>query len=194
MKNLKALTINMSIVAIIIGLSFGAFVLLHGTKLSYAFTTAPNTVAASATVSNVCYITSVTGNVPLAFGTMLPGSNTINANFLIVDTDTNGNAAANILIQGGIGPVVSQFTPQNSVWQGPSTSNIFIGNTVWSPTNVLYASGNTLTNALINTNIQVPAPTQGSPTTTQNIFFGMAIPPATTGGVYNTNIIFEDSC
>jgi hypothetical protein len=146
-----------------------------------ALTTA--NVVVTANVQQVCYITLSTNSIN--FGQIPAAGNTGYTANGIVDYDQGGNVAANILVEG---------TNWNEV--SPVTGNSFgVSNTVWGTSNtVAYSAGTPLGNTLADTNIQIPAPTQTTPTTSNNIYFGLGIPGGTPAGVYQQTITIENSC
>jgi hypothetical protein len=152
----------------------------------------PSTVSASANIANTCFIS--LSNTAINFGSGLvpgAGANTANA---VTDNDINGNVAANILVAGGIAQgAVPPFTAADSIWQ--SGANSFgITNTVEDGATHASIVGNDVTNALVDTAIQITAPTQGTPSQSKTIYFGLNIPGGTPAGTYTTNIIIENLC
>jgi len=133
----------------------------------------------SANVQGVCYISLSTNTIN--FGTVVASAN-VPTQFGVTDSDNGGNVAANMLVYG-------------SDWVGPTT---FGGsNTSWNPTSLAIYGGNALTtNSLSpqNTGIVIPAPTQNSPSTSNNIYFGLRVPGGAPSGTYTQNIIIENSC
>ncbi len=146
-----------------------------------ALTTA--NVVVTANVQQVCYITLSTNSIN--FGQIPAARNTGYTNNGIIDYDQGGNVAANILVEG---------TNWNEV--SPVTGNSFgVSNTVWGTSNtVAYSAGTALSNILADTAIQIPAPTQTTPTTSNSIYFGLGIPGGTPAGVYQQTITIENSC
>ncbi len=146
-----------------------------------ALTTA--NVEVTFTVQPTCYI-SLSSNA-INFGQLAAGKNTGYTSNVIVDSDNGGNVAANILVNGTNWEEIS-----------PATGNSFgVSNTVWGPSNtVAYSAGTHLTTIANNTNILIPAPTQSTPTTSNDIYFGLGIPGGTPAGTYTQTITIENSC
>jgi hypothetical protein len=144
-----------------------------------ATATATNTVTASANVQGTCYI-SLSSN-QINFGSISPNAN-VPTNMIITDSDNGGNVAANILVDG-----------TNWIY---SSYSFGVSNTLWSASTQSTYTGTplTLTPTLTNTNIVIPAPTQTTPTTSNNIYFGLAIPAGTPPGIYTQTITIENSC
>ncbi len=135
------------------------------------------TVPTTANVLPYCYIS--LGTYSISFGTISPGSNSPTSNVVAVN-DPGGNVQANVLVDG-------------TDWTTGS-SNFGVSNTLWNPTSLGTYAGNALTNALAPTSIIIPAPSVGSPTTSNNIYFGLGVPAGTTAGAYTQNILIENSC
>ena len=93
--------------------------------------------------------------------------------------DPGGNAPANILVAA------------SGNWIGP-TANIPFGNILWANANNSAGTGLTLT--LTNTLIQIPAPNTLTPTTSNDIYFGINVPIAQPPGIYTSNILLQNSC
>lgn len=188
MKTRKGLLIKLSAVIAIVALavlSLALITFIQAPQVSYAGTLS-NTVSASATVSSVCYITLTPTSIN--FGSIASGANVL-TNVQVTDNDINGNAAANVLIGGGTGPV----SPYNGVWV--SGGNSFgIANTLFSGASQASYTGTAVTNTLTLTTIYVGAPTQASPFVANSIYFGLNIPGGTAAGSYTTNIVIENSC
>ena len=153
-------------------------------KVSTA-TTGESNVVASATVNAKCFIT--WSNTAVAFGNIDPTQAAATSN-LVVGTDTDGNAATNVLVAGG-----------NWVLEY-DTTNYFVQNTLWNPTSAGAGVGNVvnlyngLFSSLEDTNILITAPTQSNPTTTNNIFFGAEVPGGTPSGIYVQNVVLSTAC
>lgn len=135
------------------------------------------TVAVTANVATQCFISLSPSTIN--FGAINPGANVPTANE-ITDSDIGGNIAANVLVYGG-----------NWIF---GSNNFGVSNTLWSPSSLGTYSGNALTNSLVNTQIVVQAPTPTQTTTSNNIYFGLAIPAGTIAGTYSQNIVIENSC
>ena len=140
-----------------------------------------NTVA-TANVQSACFISLNTASID--FGSLDPNANVPTAN-QIIDTNQGGNVASNILVEGGN-------------WISGS-NNFYVANTLWNPTSASAGTGNALAlytglSSLVDTLIQVAAPTLSTPTTSSNIYFGMEIPGGTPAGIYTQNIVYGYSC
>ncbi len=188
--NIETKTLKQKIkVAMIPGvLLLAASMMVLGLNLNFvgAGTTSPSNVVASATVLGLCYV-----SVPATMTfTSIPAGSSDPTNLQITDTDTGGNQAANVFIAG------------NALWvtSSPGASNSFaISNTLWNPTtNSLSTVGNAITTTLIDTRIQIPAPTQVAPTQTANIYFGLNVPGGVSGSAggytYTTTITIMNGC
>ncbi len=140
-------------------------------------------ITATLTVPGQCFIQ--LSNTAIAFGNINPGSNTPYTSNLVVDNGLDNNVPSNILVEG-------------SSWISGS-GNFFVSNTVWATTNVAYTQTPSSTENplqlypgnLINTNIEIPYPPTSS---SNNIYFGVAVPPGQPAGVYTQNILLENSC
>ncbi|MDE1865013.1 MAG: hypothetical protein KGH94_00010 [Candidatus Micrarchaeota archaeon] len=160
-----------------------------GSVVSFAGTTS-NTVSGTVGVQKVCAISTVSATA-INFGSIFPGGNVNTANALTI-TDSGGNAASNILVEGGLGNLLGS---NNDIWVGTSASNtIYISNTLWSAASQGSYTGTALTNALVDTAVVLPAPTQASPSKSNTIYFGMGVPSGTPADTYTTNIIVETTC
>ncbi|MEM0086889.1 MAG: hypothetical protein QXT36_01305 [Candidatus Micrarchaeaceae archaeon] len=137
---------------------------------------APSNVVANVAVGNVIYL-SVSPNT-INFGNLYPAGAAYDTNVLVTDNDIGGNMGANILVEGGN-------------WIGPSSS-FGVGNTLWDATTQNTYIGTALSATFANTLIFIPAPTLSTPTTSNNIYFGLSIPGGTPAGVYTQNILFEN--
>jgi len=131
----------------------------------------------SANVQGVCYISLNTNTIN--FGTVFASAN-VPTQFGVTDYDNGGNVAANILVSG-------------NNWVGPTTT-FGVGNTLWNPTSSTSYIGNALTTGPADTHIVIPAPTQNTPSTSNRIYFGLAVPGGAPSGTYTQNIIIENSC
>ena len=142
-----------------------------------AFASSSSNVAANVVVTSVCY-TSPTPN-SISFGTMSPNTNAP-TNVLVTDQDIGGNIASYLFVSG-------------STWS--SGSNTFgISNTTWDASSQSSYTGTHLSATASNTAILIPAPTIGTPTTSNSIYFGLAVPTATPPGTYTQTITIENSC
>lgn len=138
-----------------------------------AYTSTSNVIA-SVSVPKACFISLGTGSI--FFGSIAPGSSTVYTVNSVSDIDTNGNANANILVEG------------NDLTSG--ALDIGVSNTVWSATNVLIGSGTTLTNTLVDTHVVV----YSSGGSTNSIFFGLTVPAGQATATYAANYLLENSC
>ena len=166
-RSLGLLSILAGIIAIIGYLSF---------PLIYPSSGNSN-VNANVVVSSACFI----GLSPnsITFGNMAPTSS-YNTNVLVTDTDNGGNVAANILLEG-------------TAWTSGSNSFV-VGQTNYNGLSQSSYSGVSLTASLVDTAIQIPAPTVSTPSTSNTIYFGLQVPGGTTPGTYTQTITFENSC
>lgn len=148
--------------------------ILFGSSMVFA---ASSNVAASVSISAVCY-TSATPN-SISFGTMSPNTN-VPTNVLVTDQDVGGNVGSYLYISG-------------SSWS--SGSNSFgISNTTWDSSSQSTYTGTGLSSTASNTAILIPSPSISTPTTSNDVYFGLAIPSATPAGTYTQTITFENSC
>jgi len=136
-----------------------------------------NTISANVFVQGACY-TSLSPNT-IAFGTVYPGSNTL-TNMQVTDSDIGGDVASTIYVESG-----------NWVY---GTNSFYVTNAVWNPSSQSAFVGNAITLGFMPTNIIIAAPTQASSTTSNNVYFGIAIPGGTPSGLYANTITLENSC
>ncbi len=139
-------------------------------------------VIASATVNSVCLMS--ISNTAIDFGLVSPTVSTATSNIVAI-IDNGGNAPANVLVAGGN-------------WISGS-SNFYVANTLWNPTSASAGVGNSLAlyaglASLVDTLIQIPAPTLLIPTTSNNLYFGVGIPAGTPPGIYTQNIVYGYNC
>ncbi len=188
-KNLKRNAKIAVIPALLVMAAAALFAFCSLGNVGLVFTTfnTPNAlISANVVITSVCYIS--VAPTTIAFGSVYSGGNTL-TNFVLTDTDTGGDAPANILLSG------------NALWTTTSAGsyNSFgVGNTLWDSTNDLAYTGTHLTSSLFDSKIQVPAPSIATPSTTANVYFGLGIPGGTfaseVGTPYTTTITVEDSC
>jgi hypothetical protein len=134
--------------------------------------TSQNVVISNVIVSKTCFITL---NVPsVFFGSLAPAYGTVYTANFVGDTDTNGNANANILVYGS--NLISQ------------SNTIGITNMTWAVTNTLLGSGTAMTVVLTDTHQTVSA--GGS----NQIFIGFNVPSGQLPGTYVGNVVLENSC
>jgi len=144
--------------------------------------TTSNVLSVTVNVLPTCYIS--LSPTSINFGTLAAGTNTGNSWNGIVDTDTGGNAQATINVYGG-----------NWIFSSNTAISFYVANTVWSSTNTVgYSSGTPLTLTPISTNIIVPAPTQSNPSTSNTVYFGVAVPGGAPVGAYTQNIVIANQC
>ena len=77
------------------------------------------------------------------------------------------------------------------------SNNFYVTNTLWSPTSAGSTTPLTLYTglaSLVDTLIQIPAPSSSNPATTNTIYFGIDIPAGTPAGVYTQNIVYGYTC
>jgi len=143
--------------------------------------TTSNVLTVTVNVLPTCYI-SLSPN-SINFGTLATGTTSTTWNG-ITDTDTGGNAQATINVWGG-----------NWIYSSNTEISFYVANTVWSPTNtVSYSSGTPLTLSPVSTGITVPAPTQSNPSTSNTVYFEVAVPGGAPVGAYTQNIIIANQC
>ncbi|MCW6160443.1 MAG: hypothetical protein LVQ95_05160 [Candidatus Micrarchaeales archaeon] len=172
-----AFTIFIASIAAIAFISLFAF----DSILSNASTASTNVIA-SATVNSVCIMS--ISNTAIDFGLVSPTVSTATSNIVAI-IDTGGNAPANVLVAGG-----------NWIF---GSNSFYVANTLWNPTSASAGVGNALAlytglTSLVDTFIQVPAPTLSVPTTYNNIYFGVGIPGGTPAGIYTQNIVYGYNC
>ena len=101
---------------------------------------------------------------------------------VVTDTDTGGNIAANILVDGGNWiSGLNNFYVANTLWDGTSDAT-YIGNALQLDPNIQ------------DTNIQIAQPTPSAPSKSASIYFGLAVPAGQASGAYTQNIVFENKC
>ncbi|MFP3278367.1 MAG: hypothetical protein RXO43_02280 [Candidatus Micrarchaeota archaeon] len=143
--------------------------------------TTSNVLSVTVNVLPTCYIS--LSPTSINFGTLATGTTSTTWNG-ITDTDTGGNAQATIYVYGG-----------NWIYSSNPAISFYVANTVWSPTNSgSYNSGTPLTLSLVNTGIIVPAPTQSNPSTSNTVYFEVAVPGGAPVGAYTQNIVIANQC
>jgi len=154
---------------------------VSGSNTIYSLQPSSNTLSVTVNVLSTCYI-SLSPN-SINFGTLATGTTSTTWNG-IVDTDNGGNVQATISVWGG-----------NWIYSSNTAITFYVANTVWSPTNTgSYSSGTPLTLTPINTGIIVPAPTQSNPSTSNTVYFEVAVPGGAPVGAYTQNIIIANEC
>jgi len=144
--------------------------------------TTSNVLSVTVNVLPTCYIS--LSPTSINFGTLATGTNTGNSWNGIVDTDNGGNVQATIYVYGG-----------NWIFSSNTAISFYVANTVWSGTNtVSYSSGTPLTLTPVSTGIIVPAPTQSNPSTSNTVYFGVAVPGGAPVGAYTQNIVIANQC
>ncbi len=157
-----------------LALSIFAAVVLLSSTVSFAYTS--NTSAtANVNVGNVIYITITPSSN--TFGNVYPGS-AYDTNVLFTDTDNGGNLAANILISG------SGFS------YGSNT--IGVSNTLWDYSSQTSYAGTALSGTPADTGITLAQPSIASPSTSNEIYFGVSIPSGTEAGLYAQTLTFNN--
>ena len=143
----------------------------------FAFASSSSNVAANVVVTSVCYTSPTPSSI--TFGTTSPNTN-IPTNVLVTDQDVGGNIASYMFVSG-------------TTWA--SGSNTFgISNTTWDASSQSTYTGTHLSSTASNTAILIPAPTISTSTTSNDIYFGLAVPSATPPGTYTQTITIENSC
>ena len=138
---------------------------------------ATNTLTANVLVPASCFI-SLSSNA-ITFGALVPGGS-YNTNVPITDNDIGGNAQATLYVEGGDWSYLS--------------NTIAVGNTLWNPSSASSYVGNSLTSGFASTGLVLPAPSLGTPTTSNVVYFGVKIPGGTPSGTYTQTITIENSC
>ncbi len=157
----------------IASLVFGGFIASRAIT-AHAGSTNANVVA-NVVVSSVCYLGATPNTI--TFGTIAPGAS-IPANVAVTVNDVDGNIDGYLSVEGG-----------NWISTAPAAS-FEVSNTTWSATeDEPFASANALSTTPANTGIIVPFSTASN-----TIYFGLAIPGATTAATYTQNIILSNSC
>ena len=152
----------------------------YGINLAGA-SSSPSNVVASLSVKSSCSI-SAPSNTAINFGNLNP-TQTYSATNAVTFTDSGGNAPANILVAGS-----------NMISGG---NNFYVTNTLWSAISGGSTTALTLYTglaSLVDTLIQIPAPSRTAPSTTNTIYFGIDIPAGTPAGIYTQNIVYGYTC
>ena len=157
-----------------LALSIFAAVVWLSSPVSFAFTS--NTSAtANVNVGNVIYITITPSSN--TFGNVYPGTS-YDTNVLFTDTDNGGNLAANVFISG-----------TNFIY---GSNNIGVSNTLWDyPSQTSYV-GNALSGTSTDTHITIAQPIIATPSTSNEIYFGVSIPSGTVAGLYTQTLTFNN--
>jgi len=160
---------------------------VSGSNSIYSSQPSSNTLSVTVNVLPTCYI-SLSAN-SINFGTLSSGKNTTTTWNEIVDSDPGGNLEATIQVAG-----------TNWIYTSNNAITFYVANTVYSGTNTISYSQAFPTNSLSlypafePTNIIVPAPTQSTSTTSNEIYFGLGVPGGTPQGAYTQNIIIANQC
>jgi hypothetical protein len=164
--------------SLLLGIFFGVIGVMSYLSFPLIYpSSGSSNVNANVVVSSACFI-GISPN-SITFGNMAPTS-AYDTNVLVTDTDNGGNVAANILLEG-------------TTWA--SGSNTFaVGQTNYNGLSQSSYLGVSLTTSLVDTAIQIPAPTVLSPSTSNTVYFGLEVPGGTTPGTYTQTITFENSC
>ncbi len=176
MENTSRRPIYIMLLVGVLAVVVGVFLAIQAAPLAMAGTTT-NALTANVVVSSACY--TLASSNPLSFGTVSPGTSTF-TNTVATDNDVGGNAGAYFYINGA-----------NMAWL---SNTILVGNTLWSQSAMGSYAGNALTTTFANTFIFIPAPSIASPTSTNNIYFGIKVPSATPNGIYTQTITFNNLC
>jgi len=154
---------------------------------TYSLQPSSNTLSVTVNVLPTCYI-SLSAN-SINFGTVSSGKNTTTTWNEILDYDPGGNLQATINVAGS-----------NWIYTSNNAITFYVANTVYSGTNTISYSQAFPSNSLSlypafeSTNIIVPAPTQSTSTTSNEIYFGLGVPGGTKVGAYTQNIIIANEC
>ena len=153
----------------------------------YSSQPSSNTLSVTVNVLSTCYIS--LNATSINFGTVLSGANTVTTWNGILDSDPGGNAQAAIYVAGS-----------NWIYSTNSLISFYVANTVYSGTNTISYSQAYPSNSLSlyptfeYTGLTVAAPTQATPTTHTNIYFGLGVPGGAKAGAYTQNIIIANQC
>ena len=152
-----------------------------------------NVVVFNVFVPGICYIDIGTANI--VFGILPPGTNTL-TNFQLTVNDIGGNSASNVFVNGDATDLIGGATGQQAGnWVATSgTGNFYVSNTLWNPTSLNSYTGYPLTFVQHDTYVFLPAPTVSTPTTTNYVYFGLAVPGGAPAATYDQNIIVATSC
>ncbi|MFP3278368.1 MAG: hypothetical protein RXO43_02285, partial [Candidatus Micrarchaeota archaeon] len=127
------------------------------------------------TISSVTCTISL-GTTAINFGSLNPGANVATTN-AITDSNT-GTANAYMYVYGG-----------NWIYSSNTAISFYVANTVWSnKANTAYSSATRLSNLATNTTILVPA------SSSNTIYFGLAVPGGAPAGAYTQNIVIANQC
>ena len=159
------------------GTAVGLFtenILFENKNTTLSVSSSTETVQLTANVQGACYI-ALSPNT-IAFGAIYASAN-VPTNVMVTDTDSAGNAAANVLLEG-------------TAWTGLGSNSFGVSNTMWDATSQSTYTGTALSNTLALTSISISATTPAS----ANVFFGLGVPGGTPAGVYTQTITIENSC
>jgi len=153
----------------------------------YSLQPSTNTLSVTVNVLPTCYI-SLSAN-SINFGTMPSGTNTETNWTGILDSDPGGNEQATIAVAG-----------TNWIYSSNTAISFYVANTVYSGTNTISYSQAFPSNslpllpALPSTGLTIAPPTQATPTTKTEVYFGLGVPGGTKVGAYTQNIIIGNQC
>ncbi|MCL5429956.1 MAG: hypothetical protein M1504_00580 [Candidatus Marsarchaeota archaeon] len=168
-------------IAVITGVLLAVVLVASVLIVRQSSATSSGNVVANVVVGSVCYMG--VSNTAITFENLNPNSigalAAPTANLIVV-SDNGGNAAYNIIVSGG-----------NMVFD---SNSFFVDNTLWNPISAGAGVGNGLTLTAVTTNIIIAAPTESTPTTSNNIYFGLEVPAGTPQGIYTNTITLGNTC
>ncbi len=158
---------------------------------SYAFTVANQVVSGSVYVPSPASGSVVAGNTTAI--TFTQPSCTISLSTNSIDFgNINPNAdmpTSNEIIDSNGGSAGGYMYAYGGNWIGTSSSNTFyVANTLWNPSTSGSLIGNQLLPVSSNTEIYLP------PSSSNNIYFGVGVPPGQTADSYSQNITILNEC
>ncbi len=172
--NSRSAQIRASAISLFISLSATLLLMFMLLRPAYG-AGAPSNAIGIVNVMSACFI-SLNPNT-INFGQIEPSSN-VPTNQLVQDADAGGNVQSNMLI-----------TATNWI-SGPNS--FYVANTLWDSTNDLSYLGNSLPLYPFQTFTPILVPF--GPSTSANVYFGLAIPASQAVGIYTQNIVMENSC
>ena len=140
-----------------------------------------NAITAKVNVQGTCYISLAPNTI--SFGSIVASAN-VPTNVLVTDSDSGGNIAASMLVEG-----TSWYLNGNTL-----STKFGVSDTLWDATSQPTYAGNALSATLSGTGITIPAPTQSNTITSNDIYFGLGVPGGTPAGAYLQTITIENSC